>query len=189
MAKQLTLVCGLPKSGKTSFVGVLTALTNVNTAETYAKLHGISLKKAYKQLLDNGKDFVFESHCVADSRDELVLEAIKQGYVINTYYIGTAIVAKNICRLENSSDNFSVDEMQTMYKSQNELLSWLKEISNRIIFFDNTKVFQKVGVYSDNFFSFDDFINFEWLDEIAKEVFGAERQEKKPFFELTFLRD
>ena len=187
-AKQLTLVCGLPKSGKTSFIGVLTALNNLNTAESYANLHNINIKKAYKQILDSGKDFVFECHSVNDEKDEIVLQAIEKGYVVNTYYISTDTVSKNIVRLENSINDFSAEELFEMFKSQDKIIAWLKDISNRIIFFDNTETFQKVGVYSDNKFSFDDYASSSWLDDIAKAVFGVERQIEKPFFELAFLK-
>ena len=175
MAKQLTLVCGLPKSGKTSFIGVLTALNNLNTAEMYADLHKTNIKKAYKQIFDSEKDFVFECHSVGDEKDDLVLNAIEKGYVINTYYISTDTAAKNIFRLEKCNADFAVDEIQGMYRSQDRLLFWLKEISNRIIFFDNT-------------FSFDDFAKSNWLDDVAKTVFNAERHIEKPFCELTFLK-
>ena len=188
MAKQLTLVCGLPKSGKTSFIGVLTALNNLNTAEMYADLHKTNIKKAYKQIFDSEKDFVFECHSVGDEKDDLVLNAIEKGYVINTYYISTDTAAKNIFRLEKCNADFAVDEIQGMYRSQDRLLFWLKEISNRIIFFDNTEVFRKIGVYSDNTFSFDDFAKSNWLDDVAKTVFNAERHIEKPFCELTFLK-
>ena len=189
MAKQLTLVSGISCAGKTSFVGVLTGINNLLTADSYAGLHGLNIKRSYKQLFDNGKDFVYESHLLRSGDDEIILQAIEKNFVINTFYIFTDNVLDNILRNSlNRENHFSVSELQEQFLSQSELLKYLKEISNRIIFFDSSDGFKKSAVYSDNVFTYENSVNSDWLNSIGNDVFGTERVKKKAAIELDFLK-
>lgn len=189
MAKQLTLVSGISCAGKTSFVGMITGINNLLTADTYAELHGINIKRSYKQLFENDKDFVYESHLLGTESDEVILQAIEKKYVINTFYIFTDDVLDNILRNSLRDKNYcSVQDLQNQFQSQSELLGELKGMSNKIIFFDSSEGFKKAAIYSDNTFSYVDSVNSEWLNSIGSEVFSTQRVQKKSPIELDFLK-
>lgn len=171
--KIYTIVGGVNGVGKTSLIGVLSAICDdFGVIIDRTKLDGNKLKGRIDQSLEMGINFTQETTLSGSRTLKTIKKAIDRNYYIRLYYIGVNSPEESIKRIKNRVEkgghSIPDDDVIRRYRKRFDDLLTILPYCNEVYFYDNENGFVEAAEYRNGklIIKCDDVP--EWLGELKK---------------------
>lgn len=171
--KIYTIVGGVNGVGKTSLIGVLSAICgDFGVIIDRTKLDGNKLKERIDQSLEMGINFTQETTLSGSRTLKTIKKAIDRNYYIRLYYIGVNSAEESIKRIKNRVEkgghSIPDDDVIRRYRKRFDDLLTILPYCNEVYFYDNENGFVEAAEYRNGklMIKCDDVP--EWLGELKK---------------------
>lgn len=171
--KIYTIIGGVNGVGKTSLIGVLSAICDeFGVIIDTTKLDGNKLKERIDQSLEMGINFTQETTLSGSRTLKTIKKAIDRNYYIRLYYIGVNSAEESIKRIKNRVEkgghSIPDDDVIRRYGKRFDDLLTILPYCNEVYFYDNENGFVEAAEYRNGklMIKCDDVP--EWLGELKK---------------------